>query len=276
MLWSPTPGPGGASKSRSTTDALRFNTPAGVPVEAAFDAGRLTSDGGLPRLSEADGQLGLWAAFAAPIPEWRRGPVRHSLEALVRQRVLPIACGYEDQDDADALRADPLLKLVCGRRPAGGPDPASQPTLSRLENAVDRRACYRLAVALLEVYLRERGRAGAPARILLDLDGTDDPTHGAREGTAYHGYFGQHMYHPLPIFDGDTDQLITAVLRPGNAHASRGGLSSRPRRWLQARTPASPSPRARTPRWRCTTGTLTAASRSCGSRTSSGPASPTA
>jgi hypothetical protein len=189
---------------------VAFST-APLPLRATFDAGRLTSDGGLPWLGEADGALGLCDALAAATPEWRRGPIRHPLATLLRQRVFQIACGYEDQDDADRLRADPLLKLACGRRPESGADLASQPTFSRLENAVDRRACYRLAVALGEVYLRERG-----------LDGTDDPAHGRQEGAAYHGFYGQHMYHPLLVFDGDTDQLVTAVLRPGNAHGSRG------------------------------------------------------
>jgi hypothetical protein len=210
---------------QSATPPIRFAPPAGPPLEAAFDAGRLTSDGGLPWLGEADAALGLCAALAAEVPEWRRRRGRHALVDLVRQRVFQIACGYEDQDDADALRGDPLLKLACGRLPDGDPDLASQPTFSRLENAVDARACYRLAVALGEVYLRERGRGGPPARILLDLDGTADPTHGRQEGTAYHGYFGQHMYHPLLVFDGDTDQLVTAVLRPGNAHAGRGAVA---------------------------------------------------
>jgi hypothetical protein len=151
--------------------------------------------------------------------------VRHALATLVRQRVFQIACGYADQNDADTLRADPLLKLVCGRQPDADPDLASQPTFSRLENAVDRHAIRALALALLAIYLHERERAGAPAgppvRVLLDLDGTDDPAHGGQEGVAYHGYYRQHMYHPLLVFDGDTGQLITAVLRPGNCHASR-------------------------------------------------------
>jgi hypothetical protein len=206
----------------STSATVRFEGLAGLALEAAFDAGRLTSDGGLPWLAEADAESGVCEALAAEVPEWRRGPVRHSLATLVRQRVYQIACGYADQDDADTLRADPLLKLACGRLPASGADLASQPTLSRLENAVDRGACYRLARALVGVYLRERERAGVPERILLDLDGTADPTHGDQEGTAYHGYYRQHMYHPLLVFDGDTDQLIAAVLRPGNAHGSRG------------------------------------------------------
>jgi hypothetical protein len=207
---------------QSATPVYRFAVPASLPLEATFDGGRLTSDGGLPWLGEAEAALGVCTSFAACVPEWRRGPVRHSLATLVRQRVFQIACGYADQDDADALRHDPLLKLVCGRLPETGSDLASQPTLSRLENAVDRRACYRLAVALGDLYLRERERDGVPTRILIDLDSTDDPTYGHQEGTAYHGYYRQHMYHPLLLFDGDTDQLITAVLRPGNAHASRG------------------------------------------------------
>jgi hypothetical protein len=209
---------------QSATPTYTFATATALALEASFDGGRLTSDGGLPWLAEAEAAIGVCRALAACVPEWRRGPVQHSLEALVRQRVFQIACGYEDQDDADTLRTDPLLKLVCGRRPESDADLASQPTLSRLENAVDRRACVRLAHALLGVYLRAREQDGRPQRILLDIDSTDDPTHGDQEGSKYHGYYGQHMYHPLLLFDGQTDQLITALLRPGNAHASRGVL----------------------------------------------------
>jgi hypothetical protein len=208
--------------SQSATPVFRFAGPGPLPLEASFDGGRLTSDGGLPWLDQAEASLGLCAAFATVIPEWRHGPVRHTRETLVRQRVFQIACGYEDQDDADTLRTDPLLKLVCGRLPETGADLASQPTLSRLENAVDRKSCYRLAMALGELYLRERERDGVPTHIVLDLDGTDDPTHGQQEGSAYHGYYRQHMYHPLLVFDGETNQLITAVLRPGNSHGSTG------------------------------------------------------
>ena len=205
----------------ATTPTLRFDSPAGMPLEAAFDAGRLTSDGGLPWLAEADAALGLCAAFAAGIPDWRRGPVQHRLETLVRQRLFQIACGYADQNDATTLRTDPLLKLVCGRRPLSGPALASQPTFSRLENAVDRHTVEQLAAALVEVYIRERGRAGPPRQLVLDFDGTDDPAHGQQEGVGYHGHYRQHMYHPLLVFDGDTGHLITAVLRPGRAHGSR-------------------------------------------------------
>jgi hypothetical protein len=210
---------------QSATPVMSFVGSAPLPLEASFDGGRLTSDGGLPWLEQADAALGLCAAVAAMIPDWRRGPVRHPLETLVRQRVFQIACGYEDQDDADTLRTDPLLKLVCGQLPESGRDLASQPTLSRLENAVDGPSCYRLAVALGTLYLRERERDGVPTHIVLDLDGTDDPTHGQQEGSAYHGYYRQHMYHPLLVFDGETHQLITAVLRPGNTHGSTGVIA---------------------------------------------------
>ncbi len=206
----------------SATSAYMFATATPLALHAAFDGGRLTSDGGLPWLAEADTALGLCALVASFVPEWRTRTGQHALETLVRQRVFQIACGYEDQDDADTLRHDPLFKLVCGRLPDTGAPLASQPTLSRLDNALDRHACYRLAVALVQLYLRERERDGVPKRILLDLDGTDDPTYGGQEGSAYHAYYGQHMYHPLLIFDGDTQQLILAVLRPGNVHASRG------------------------------------------------------
>jgi hypothetical protein len=215
------------SDSRTSPPAVPTTT-----LSVTFDAGQLTSDGGLIWLARADDRLGVSGAFAEQIRDWRRGPVRHPLMLLLRQRLLQIACGYEDQDDADTLRRDPLLKVVCGRRPHElSADLASQPTLSRLENAVDRRACYRLAHALLAIYLQERERVagGVPTHILLDLDSTDDPTHGDQEGSSYHGYYRQHMYHPLLVFDGETDQLIAAVLRPGTVHASRGvvGVLSR-------------------------------------------------
>jgi hypothetical protein len=205
------------------SQSIDFRLPTS-PLAASFDGPQLTSDGGLCWLSESDTALGLCATVAQHIPDWRHRSVRHSLETLVRQRVFQIACGYEDQNDAETLRADPLLKLVCGRLPDEA-DLASQPTLSRLENAVDFKACYRVAMALVQLYLQERERDGIPERIVLDLDGTDDPAHGTQEGVAYHGFYGQYMYHPLLIFDGDTGQLITAVLRPGTCHASRGALA---------------------------------------------------
>jgi hypothetical protein len=145
--------------------------------------------------------------------------------SLLKQRVYQIACGYEDQNDSDFLRSDPLLKPVCGVLPESGEDLASQPTICRMENAVSARACYRIAEALGELYSASRGKDGVPKEILLDFDATDDPTHGDQEQSYYHGYFREHIYHPLLVFDGDTGQLITAVLRAGNTHASRSTVA---------------------------------------------------
>lgn len=210
----------------SATTRTRFETPTPLALEATFDGGRLTSDGGLLWLAKMDAELGLCESMAANVPEWRRGAsVRHSLLALVRQRVYQVACGYEDQNDANSLRAEPLLKLACGSLPETGEDLASQPTISRMENAPGARACYRIAAALGEIYIEQRAKGGVPERILLDFDSTDDPTHGEQEGSYYHGYYGQHMYHPLLVFDGESGQLITAVLRPGNTHASRSAVA---------------------------------------------------
>src|SRR5215203_2238120 len=209
----------------SPTTLMRFETPTTLALEAAFDGGRITSDGGFMWLAQTEEQLRVCQRIASHIPEWRGACVRHSLVRLVRQRVFQIAAGYEDQNDSDMLRSDPLLKLVCGRLPESEVDLASQPTISRLENAPDARSCLRIAEALGALYLRERSKGGVPSRILLDFDATDDPAHGDQEGAYYHGYYQEHILHPLLVFDGDTGQLITALLRYGNTHASRGALS---------------------------------------------------
>jgi hypothetical protein len=192
----------------ATSSTTRFeNFP--LALEAAFDGGRITSDGGPVWLAKADQELGLCEEIAQYIPEWRGPSLRHSLSMLVRQRVFQIACGYEDQNDSDTLRTDPLLKMVCGQLPETGADLASQPTISRLENALTASSCYRIAGALMELYIRQRTQhGGPPERILLDFDATDEPTHGEQEGSCYHGYYRTHIYHPLLVFDGETGQLI--------------------------------------------------------------------
>ena len=207
------------------TSRMRFGTQTALALEAAFDGGRITSDGGLVWLAEADSELGLCEAISEHVPEWRKRRGRHSLESLVRQRVFQIACGYEDQDDADFLREDPLLKLSCGSLPQSGAELASQPTLSRMENAATRRSCHRIAEALFELYLSERASGGAPRKVLLDLDSTADPTHGDQEGSYYHGYYREHIYHPLVVFDGESGHLICALLRAGNTHASNSSVA---------------------------------------------------
>jgi len=204
---------------------MRFETQTALTLEAAFDGGRITSDGGLLWLSKMDSEMGLCEAISEHVPEWRKRKGRHSLTSLIKQRVFQIACGYEDQNDSDTLREDPLLKVVCGSLPEGGADLASQPTICRMENAADDRSCYRIAEIIFELYLKERGKDGAPEEVLLDFDATDDPTHGEQEGSYYHGYYRRHIYHPLLVFDGESGHLITALLRAGNTHASNSSVA---------------------------------------------------
>jgi DDE family transposase len=204
---------------------VRFETPTPLSLQAAFDGGRITSDGGLLWLSEMDKELGLCEAISECVKECRNRRGRHSLASVVKQRVFQIACGYEDQNDSDTLREDPLLKLVCGSLPESGQDLASQPTISRMENAATIRSCHQIAQVLFELYLSQRETGGAPERVLLDFDSTDDPTYGEQEGSYYHGYYGQHMYHPLLVFDGHSGHLITALLRAGNTHASYSSVA---------------------------------------------------
>jgi hypothetical protein len=190
-------------------------------ITARFDGGLQSTDGGLLWVRQVDGELGLTARLAGCIRESRDARyVRQPLRDLFRQRVYQIIAGYEDQNDSDHLRKDPILKTCCDRAPETGEDLGSQPTMSRLENSITARDCYRLSEALLAEYLRE-GKS-KPDRIILDVDATDDPTHGQQELSFYHGFYEQHMYHPLLIYDGQRGDLLVAALRPGNTHAARG------------------------------------------------------
>lgn len=208
-----------------------------LPVVLRFDAPEISSDGGALLLREIDDQLGLTAALAAGIPD-ERDPTRvlHNRLEQTRQRIYQIALGYEDGNDAERLRLDPLLKTVCDRTPHDPIDLSSQPTLSRLENAPDCRALRRLARVLERLYVASL--RPDTQEVIIDIDSTDDATHGQQQLSFFHGYYDHYMYHPLLVFDGD-GQLITALLRPGNCPASRGarGLLRRLIRKIRKRCP---------------------------------------
>lgn len=192
----------------------------GKKVEAAFDGGTVTSDSGVLYLRAVDKELGLIDRLSACIADDRHPSyVDHPLVDLLRQRILQIACGYEDANDCDALRADPALKMACDRLPITGPALASQPTMSRLENRVRRTELYRLARALVEAFLASY--AQAPAVIILDLDDTDDEVHGSQPLALFNGYYDAHCYLPLHIYEGQTGKLITTILRPGRRPTGR-------------------------------------------------------
>lgn len=208
------------------------------PIYVTFDAPETSSDGGLLLLRQVDERLGLSRWFADSLVD-RRDPsrVEHSRLEQVRQRVYQIAMGYEDCNDADQLRHDPMFKLVCDRLPDKDAGLSSQPSLSRFENAVDGATLNRLRHAFERTYVE--GLAADTQQIVLDIDTTADPTHGTQQLTFFHGFYDQHMYHPLLVFDGQTGELISVLLRPGNAHACRSAwaLLSRVIRLLKARFP---------------------------------------
>jgi len=208
-----------------------------VSLTVTFDAPHISSDGGALLLRQMDDHLRLSERMAALLPD-ERDPrkVKHDRREQMRQRLYQIALGYADCNDADRLRHDPLLKSVCDQPPQAE-GLSSQPTLSRLENAVDGRALRAVLHEIEEQY--ERSFQQAPEVVVLDIDSTDDPTHGQQQLSFFHKYYDQHMYHPLLIFDGERGHLVSVVLRPGNAHAARGamGVLRRLMRRLKQRFP---------------------------------------
>jgi hypothetical protein len=179
-----------------------------------FAGGTLTSDAGLVLLREFDEQLQLSADVVARVVD-ARDPryVTHDLGTLLRQRLYQIVAGYEDVNDADRLRHDPAFQVVAGN---GAETLGSQPTLSRLENAVDWATIQRLARTGVEWFCAYAyGPDEHPADLVLDLDSTDDPTHGSQQLALFHGWYDQHMYHPLVWFEGRTGLLLRTRLRPG-------------------------------------------------------------
>jgi hypothetical protein len=200
----------------------------GKRVTGGFDGGDISSDGGLMLIAAADERLGLTRQLAACLSDAREpAKIKHQLHELFAQRVYQIAAGYEDCNDADDLRHDPVLKTAVGRLPQTGRDLASQPTLSRFENAVTRRELWALAQVLVEQFLA-RHAATRPKYILLDFDATDDETHGQQQFAEFHGFYDEHCYLPLIVtaqVDGGPQELLVALLRRGRSHASRGALA---------------------------------------------------
>jgi DDE family transposase len=215
----------------TTTNCLLFPDVFDRPVVTKFDQRQGSSDGGAILLKAAEHQLDLTAALAACRRDDRQpGKVRHELSELITQRVMAIALGYEDANDAARLASDPIHKLLVGRDPLDGEDLASQPTLSRFENAPDRRELFRMIEALADCVIeRHRKRLhGRARRITIDLDPTDDPTHGQQQFAFFNRHYNSYCYLPMVCFltfNEETEQyLVAAVLRRGNATGSLGAL----------------------------------------------------
>jgi len=187
------------------------------PVECDFSGGQITGDAGLLPLRAFDQCHHLTRDWAELLDDSRsEGRVRHDMLALLRQRVYQIVAGYEDTNDADRLRHDPALQIIADQNL--GEPLGSQPTLSRWENSPSARSLVHLNDALVEQFIRVCGRqVRQRGEILLDIDSTDDPTHGQQQFSFFNGAYDQHMYHPLLIFERHTGCLLSVRLRPGNA-----------------------------------------------------------
>lgn len=230
-------------QTECTSDALQFQAVARRAVQARFDGGALTSDGGAVLLREVERVTQIVQQFARCFRDFRDPVrVRHGVAPLVRQRVYGLALGYEDLNDHDQLRHDPLFAVLAEAADLTAPL-AGKSTLNRLELsaatvdeaerykriAVDHAAVDRL---LVDVFLQ--AHAAPPAEIVLDLDATDDPVHGAQEGRFFHGFYGHYCYLPLYIFAGE--HLLCARLRAANIDASAGAREEVARIVAQMRT----------------------------------------
>src|SRR6202790_4549791 len=215
----------------STTQCLLFPGIFRKPVVAQFDQREGSSDGGALLLKAADRHYGLVAGLSSCLRDERQaGKVDHSLRELVGQRVFSIACGYPDANDSARLSEDPIHKLLVDRDPIEGRDLASQPTLSRFENGVGVKELYRVGEFLAESVIRRHAKRlrHRAYRVTIDLDPTDDPTHGAQQLSFFNGHYDTWCYLPVMGFVSFNDEaeqyLCAAVLRPGNVTAAAGAV----------------------------------------------------
>ncbi len=189
-------------------------------VTAAFDGGRLSSDGGVMLLAQAERRLGLAERLAAVIPDGRdQSRVTHLLPDILRARIFAIACGYEDADDLDRLRLDPAFKLACGRLPDTGVDLCSQPTVSRWENAPSLRDLVRLMGVMVDLYCASY--SAPPVAVTLDIDDTLDVVHGHQQLSFFNAHYDERCFLPIHIYDTATARPVAVILRPGKTPSGR-------------------------------------------------------
>jgi hypothetical protein len=186
----------------------------GKQLQVAFDGGLQSSDGGVLLLREVDRRIGLAARLAGVIPDWRDPEsISHGIAEMLRFRMFAIAAGYEDADDCDALRTDPIFKLAAGRGPETGAPLCSQPTMSRLENRVSWRTLIRLQAALINQFCASWSKV--PARIVLDIDDSWDAVHGSQQLALFNAHHDGYGFLPIHIYEASSGKLVAAILRPG-------------------------------------------------------------
>jgi hypothetical protein len=206
--------PATAAMTDDTIPLFSFPAVQGKKVTAAFDGGRMSSDGGVMLLSLADRRLGVAERLARCIPDRRdRSRIAHTIADMIRARVFAICCGYEDADDLDDLRSDPAFKLACGRLPDTGRDLCSQPTLSRLENAPALRDVMRLTYALVDQWMASY--ATAPPSVTLDIDDTCDVVHGHQQLSLFNAHYDERCFLPIHVYDTEKSRPVAVILRPG-------------------------------------------------------------
>jgi hypothetical protein len=189
-------------------------------ITAAFDGGRITSDGGVMLLGAFEASMGIAARLASLITD-RRNPlmVTHSVADILRARMLAIACGYEDADDLDHLRTDPGFKLACGRLPDSGSDLCSQPTVSRWENAPDLRAVIRMSYAMVDIYCASYRRP--PRAVTLDIDDTVDVVHGHQQMSLFNAHYDERCFLPIHVYDTAMSRPVAVLLRTGTTPSGK-------------------------------------------------------
>lgn len=214
--------------SLQRVSGLSFDFGGLKPVELEMSEAPLTSDAGLLPVRQLDERLRFTEQLAAALVD-ERDPsgVRHSRLAMVRQRLYGVLAGYEDQNDHDTLRHDPVFQLICDRVPDKGLQPtkgsaalASQPTLSRFENSIRIADLWRLRDVLVDQFVQSFD--SPPARITLDLDAFDDPCHGQQQLVMFHGYYEQYQYLPIAITCAENDMVVLVGLRFGTCAAFLG------------------------------------------------------
>ncbi len=199
-------------------ESLVFSSLSRKKILADFNGGHLTSDAGALLLREANRRTGLIDALAACIRD-PRDPARiqHDVKTLLAQRVFGIAMGYEDGNDHQTLRSDPIMQLLAETPPDPDDPLASPPTLCRFENWVDRKSLARMSAVLVDQFIASHREP--PKEIILDFDATDDRIHGDQEGSFFHAFYYHYCYLPLYVFCGD--QLLCAYLRPSKIDAAK-------------------------------------------------------
>ena len=202
------------SSASSSSEPMELTPVKGKKVIADFDGGQISSDGGALLLKETEQQVGIIEALNAALNDRRdQRYVIHPLSEQLQQRIYQIACGYEDGNDSDTLKDDPVFKICAGKTPESKQALSSQPTICRFENAPSRTELYRISLAFVDHFIDSYDEE--PKVIVLDFDDTDDIVHGAQQLAFFNGYFKDYCFMPLHIYEGLSGKLISAILKPG-------------------------------------------------------------